>query len=343
MEEARRAFEEVALSLESFEYQEIPRYVELFIRYHESKEKAVCEALEALGDIYGEKQSIVYKWHEGKRVAYVNRVSAQLSGYTVHAKSYRHKNWRAEQGVRRHPKLEVVVYFKHREVERGLEVAKRVLATLAHFARLSKHDLLESGEEGLEQVLCVSDSDMLRLLYARYARGVVEKLARRPLESRKEQLLFLLRQGFNLTTAAKLMRISARHARRIAQACKREGLLVREGRKWIVRTKPKPKPQQEEEEEKVIHVESTQRNALEALLKEAVIERVRGTRITVRMNGEILQLRFNKPPMLIYTCEKCGKSAVISADRPEFLFNQPLFHPLCGGRLSAVERIIAIT
>jgi len=307
LEECREAFEQVALSLEAFDYEEMPRYLELYIRYHERKERAVCEALEAFADVYAFKQSSVWKWHEGKRVAYVNRVQAQLRGYVIHAKTYRHKRWRSEEGARRHPKLEVVVYFKGKEVARGIDVARRALATLAKFANLRRRDILEAGEEGLLQVLCEPDPEMLRLLNARHGRSVVEKIARESLETRREQLLWLLKQGYSLKVAAKIMRISYRHARRIAAECKRRGELVRRGRKWIVKAK---RLRLEEERKKlvpIIHIDELDKDARRMLLEQLSLEAVQDHTIIARKGEERLIIKCKLAPRKVYECQVCHR------------------------------------
>jgi len=329
LEECEEAFFSLVEEIEAYEYEERPIYLEIFVRYREEKELAVCEALQALANIYAYKQSIVRNWEDGKKVEYVNRVQAKFGKYKLHAKTYRKKNWRRLElkDIRRHPKLEVCIYFKGQDVAKGVELAKSILASLVQFAKLSTADLLPPGEEGLNSVICISDIETVKLLYARYSRSIVEKIARRPLATRKEQLLNLLARGFNLKQSAKIMRISYRRAKAIAKQLKEEGKLLRENGKWKVKFYVSDR--EKTEKTPTLRARELDENII-SKLKIIEIERYR---LKAELESRVVIIICEFPILARCVCEFCGHEFKLTVGERDYC-------PYCGHKLKITKLAI---
>jgi len=342
LEDCEEAFYQLAEEIGVFEFEKRPLYLEVYIRYHERKEEQVCKAIEVVSAIWGVKRKHIVNYDRGREVSYLHRARLNIANTRIDVKSYRHRDWRklSAEEPRRHPKLEVTVYFsRKRPVHEEIQLAKRLLATIANYANLKPRDIQPAGEEGLYEVETVPEPAWLRLLYARGTRKALESLARRPLPYRKDQLAFLLLKGLSLKQAAKLMRISDRRAKQIAREMKEEGVLEREGRRWIVHIERLnanyTQTLRASEEKPIIKPES-----LNGKLSKLKIKNVRTYSLEAELDGQDVIVVLELPLIYRFVCPRCGQERHVLAT-----WGEPKC-PVCGAsppRLTLVIPFIGET
>jgi DNA-binding transcriptional ArsR family regulator len=154
-------------------------YSEQFIRYHESKEQEVRQAIMILYRLFGDALTEMRHKNE-QEIFYLSRAMIFFRGNRLHVKTYRPKNYRSPaQTVFDHPKLEVTVYYeKSQSPKEELEqLARNIIATIVHFTSL--YDYIMPPSWGFQYETSgygIPDVDLLKALTSENLKYVIEKL-----------------------------------------------------------------------------------------------------------------------------------------------------------------------
>jgi len=217
--------------------------IELYIRYHEKDERKVEVGLEAILRQYGKTQHIINHMHNGRKIAYLNRVmKVEYQGAEISIKTYRHKHYSrySPSNPEYHPKLEqtTIIHNMKEPIKEAIEKYAVFINTIVKTLRLTQ---LYSQYDTQQETIAPQriDPSIERIVKGVRKRVKAIHILEREYHDIKEAIAIMITiKKMKQTQIARLLGYSRDYVKKIVKELETQGIIKRIARGKYTLTRP---------------------------------------------------------------------------------------------------------